>query len=214
MASHWVWLRNNNNNMMPMMWVPASSASCRPHSNSDATMPTTWAHVATPQRQQHDADHMGPHPLTPLGAKSEAVILSTHGPEPIPASPLQDHVSVSRDLGLLDLKVGAIITGSSWYYLLHKAASLKMALMNFSLSIALKHTFTPITTGTQTPSHPFPTPFPYTPSPYTPSPYTPSPYTPSPYTPSPYTPSPYTPSPYTPSPYTPSSYTSSPSTPF
>src|SRR6267378_318462 len=107
MASHWVWLRSNNNNMTPMMWVPASSASCWPCSNSDATMPTTWAHVATPQRQQHDANHMGPHPLTPLGAKSEAVILSTHGPEPIPASPLQDHVSVSRDLGLLDLKVGA-----------------------------------------------------------------------------------------------------------
>ncbi len=86
------------------------------------------------------------HPLTPLGPESEAVILSTHGPEPIPASPLRDHVSVCRDLGLLDFKAGAIVTGSSWYYLLHEAALLEMALTNFGLSIALKHGFTPVTT--------------------------------------------------------------------
>ncbi|KAI9460566.1 seryl-tRNA synthetase [Lactarius psammicola] len=86
------------------------------------------------------------HPLTPLGPESAAVILSTHGPKPIPASPLRDHVSVCRDLGLLDLEAGATVTGSSWYYLLHEAALLEMALTNYGLSIALKHGFTPVIT--------------------------------------------------------------------
>jgi len=86
------------------------------------------------------------HPLTPLGPESAAVILSTHGPEPIPASPLRDHVTVCRDLGLLDLEAGATVTGSSWYYLLHEAALLEMALTNYGLSIALKHGFTPVIT--------------------------------------------------------------------
>ena len=86
------------------------------------------------------------HPLTPLGPESAAVILSTHGPDPIPHSPLRDHVSICKDLGLLDLEAGATVTGSSWYYLLHEAAMLEMALTNYGLSIALKHGFTPVTT--------------------------------------------------------------------
>jgi seryl-tRNA synthetase len=86
------------------------------------------------------------HPLTPLGPESAATILSTHGPEPRPASPLRDHVSVCRDLGLLDLEAGATVTGSSWYYLLHEAALLEMALTNYGLSIALQHGFTPVIT--------------------------------------------------------------------
>lgn len=86
------------------------------------------------------------HPLTPLGPESAAVILSTHGPDPMPHSPLRDHLSICRDLGLLDLEAGATVTGSSWYYLLHEAAMLEMALTNYGLSIALKHGFTPVTT--------------------------------------------------------------------
>ena len=86
------------------------------------------------------------HPLAPLGPESAAVVLSTHGPDPIPSSPLRDHVSICRDLGLLDLEAGAAVTGSSWYYLLHEAAMLEMALTNYGLSIALDHGFTPVTT--------------------------------------------------------------------
>jgi seryl-tRNA synthetase len=86
------------------------------------------------------------HPLTPLGPESAAVVLSTHGPDPMPHSPLRDHVYICRDLGLLDLEAGATVTGSSWYYLLHEAAMLEMALTNYGLSIALKHGFTPVTT--------------------------------------------------------------------
>ena len=86
------------------------------------------------------------HPLTPLGSESEAVILSTHGPDPIPPSPLRDHVSICRDLGLLDLEASATVTGSSWYYLLREAALLETALTNYGLSIALNHGYTPVTT--------------------------------------------------------------------
>jgi seryl-tRNA synthetase len=86
------------------------------------------------------------HPLTPLGPESATVVLSTHGPDPMPHTPLRDHVSICKDLGLLDLEAGATVTGSSWYYLLHEAAMLEMALTNYGLSIALKHGFTPVTT--------------------------------------------------------------------
>jgi seryl-tRNA synthetase len=85
------------------------------------------------------------HPLAPLGS-SPAVVLSTHGPEPIPASPLRDHISICRELGLLDLEAGANVTGSSWYYLLHEAALLEIALTNYGLSIALQHGFSPVIT--------------------------------------------------------------------
>jgi seryl-tRNA synthetase len=86
------------------------------------------------------------HPLAPLGPESAAVILSTYGPEPLPPSPHRDHLSVSRQLGLLDLEAGATVTGSSWYYLLREAALLETALTNYGLSIALNHGFTPVTT--------------------------------------------------------------------
>jgi len=86
------------------------------------------------------------HPLTPLGPESAAVVLSTHGPEPVPPTPLRDHVTVCHELGLLDLEAGASVTGSSWYYLLREAALLEMALTNYGLSIALAHGFTPVTT--------------------------------------------------------------------
>jgi seryl-tRNA synthetase len=86
------------------------------------------------------------HPLTPFGPESAAVVLSTHGPDPIPHSPLRDHLSICRKLGLLDLEAGATVSGSSWYYLLHEAAILEMALTNYGLSIALNHGFTPVTT--------------------------------------------------------------------
>ncbi|KAI0308190.1 seryl-tRNA synthetase [Multifurca ochricompacta] len=86
------------------------------------------------------------HPLAPLGPESAAVVLSSHGPEPIPPSPHRDHVSICKDLDLLDLEAGATVTGSSWYYLLHEAALLEMALTNYGLSIALKHGFTPAIT--------------------------------------------------------------------
>ena len=86
------------------------------------------------------------HPSSPLGPESAAVILSTHGPEPMPASPARDHITVGRALELMDFQAGATVTGSSWYYLLNEGALLEMALTNYALSIALKHGFSSVTT--------------------------------------------------------------------
>ncbi|CCL98119.1 uncharacterized protein FIBRA_00113 [Fibroporia radiculosa] len=86
------------------------------------------------------------HPDVPIGPESESVILSTHGPDPLPASSVRDHVSICRTLNLLDIEAGATVTGSSWYYLINEGALLEQALINYALSIALKHGFTPVTT--------------------------------------------------------------------
>ncbi|KAI0375132.1 seryl-tRNA synthetase [Pilatotrama ljubarskyi] len=86
------------------------------------------------------------HPDVPIGPESVAVTLSTHGPEPIPASPTRDHVSICRALDFLDLEAGATVTGSSWYYLKNEGALLELALVNYALSIAMKHGYTPVTT--------------------------------------------------------------------
>ncbi|KAG1754812.1 uncharacterized protein EDB91DRAFT_1342586 [Suillus paluster] len=86
------------------------------------------------------------HPEVPIGPEEAAVVLSTHGPDPIAASGDRDHMNVGRALGILDFEAGATVTGSSWYYLLGEAALLEMALTNYALSIALKHGFRFVTT--------------------------------------------------------------------
>ena len=86
------------------------------------------------------------HPDVPVGPESVAVTLSTHGPEPLPASPARDHVAICRALDLIDLEAGATVTGSSWYYLKNEGALLELALVNYALSIAMRHGYTPVTT--------------------------------------------------------------------
>ncbi|EIW87072.1 seryl-tRNA synthetase [Coniophora puteana RWD-64-598 SS2] len=86
------------------------------------------------------------HPSTPLGPEEAAVVLSTHGPEPLPCNPKRDHVSVGQALGLFGFEAGALVTGSSWYYLQAEAALLEMALTNYAMSIAVKHGYQPVMT--------------------------------------------------------------------
>ncbi|KAI0077442.1 seryl-tRNA synthetase [Panus rudis PR-1116 ss-1] len=85
------------------------------------------------------------HPSVPIGPESVAEVLSTHGPAPVPPSPTRDHVAIGRALNLLDFQAGATVTGSSWYYLLNEGALLEVALINYAMSIAIKHGFTPVT---------------------------------------------------------------------
>lgn len=86
------------------------------------------------------------HPDVPIGPESEAKVLAKHGPPPIPASPSRDHVAIGRALDLFDLEAGALVTGNSWYYLKNEGALLELALVNYAMSIAIKHGFTPVTT--------------------------------------------------------------------
>ncbi|KAL0951488.1 hypothetical protein HGRIS_008175 [Hohenbuehelia grisea] len=81
-----------------------------------------------------------------VGPESSAKTLSTHGPECLAASPQRDHVSIGKQLGLLDLESASTATGSSWYYLLNEGALLELALTNYALSMAIAHGFVPVTT--------------------------------------------------------------------
>jgi seryl-tRNA synthetase len=84
------------------------------------------------------------HPDSPLGPETAAVILSVHGPECVPGNIERDHVTICKKFGLLDLESGSTVTGSSWYYLLNEAALLEIALINYAISLALEHGFTPV----------------------------------------------------------------------
>ncbi|RPD55864.1 seryl-tRNA synthetase [Lentinus tigrinus ALCF2SS1-6] len=86
------------------------------------------------------------HPDVQIGPESAAATLSTHGPPPITASTQRDHVAICRALDILDLESAALVTGSSWYYLKNEGALLELALVNYALSIAMKHGYTPVTT--------------------------------------------------------------------
>ncbi|KAF8841956.1 seryl-tRNA synthetase [Paxillus ammoniavirescens] len=81
------------------------------------------------------------HPDVPIGPENAATILSTHGPPPIPPGTDRDHVTLGRALRLFDFEAGALVTGSSWYYLRGDAAFLENALTNYAISVALKHGF-------------------------------------------------------------------------
>ena len=86
------------------------------------------------------------HPDVPIGPENVAVTLSIHGPPPLLATPMRDHVTVGKALRLFDLEAGSQVTGSSWYYLTNEGALLEMALTNYALSVALKHGFSPVIT--------------------------------------------------------------------
>lgn len=86
------------------------------------------------------------HTETPIGPESAATIRSTHGPEPLPANPLRDHVHIGKTLDLFDLESGATVSGSSWYFLRNEGALLELALTNYAMSLALRRGFTPMTT--------------------------------------------------------------------
>jgi seryl-tRNA synthetase len=55
-------------------------------------------------------------------------------------------VTICEHFGLLDLKSGSTVTGSSWYFLQNEATLLELALTNYAMSIAIAHGFTPVTT--------------------------------------------------------------------
>ncbi|KIY63033.1 seryl-tRNA synthetase [Cylindrobasidium torrendii FP15055 ss-10] len=86
------------------------------------------------------------HPDAPLGPESAARVVSTHGPEPLPASPLRDHLTIAQTLKFIDFESGANVVGASWGYLKQEVALLELALVNFSFAMAVKHGYTPVLT--------------------------------------------------------------------
>lgn len=81
---------------------------------------------------------------TPLGPEENAVEIDQFGPTPIPSDPHRDHLRICTHYDLLDGEASATATGSSWPYLRGVAALLEMALINYSVRIAVKHGYTPV----------------------------------------------------------------------
>ena len=84
------------------------------------------------------------HPDVPVGAEDKAVELERFGADMIPSDPRRDHLQIANHFGLLDNEASKVATGSSWPYLRGAFALLEMAIVNFAVSIAVKHGYTPV----------------------------------------------------------------------
>ncbi|WVQ98448.1 serine-tRNA ligase [Kwoniella sp. CBS 9459] len=96
------------------------------------------------------------HLSAPIGEEANAVTLETFGPEPGPGpgtgtepqkfkvDTRRDHVDFANHYDLLDNDASATTTGGSWPFLKSTLALLEQALINYALSVAIKHGFTPV----------------------------------------------------------------------
>lgn len=83
------------------------------------------------------------HPETPLG--TEPKILGYINENLAPKTPggnhqqeVKSHIQIGTELKLLDFADAGVVSGWGWYYLLNEAVLLEQALINYSLSLALK----------------------------------------------------------------------------
>lgn len=92
------------------------------------------------------------HPSSPIGSEDCAKTVKTHGPaisDPPPhADPRREHLQLSSpaNLAWTDFPSAALVTGSSWPYLLNDGALLELALTNYAVSVALRRGFKPVLT--------------------------------------------------------------------
>lgn len=64
-----------------------------------------------------------------------------------------DHARIGLELDLFDFSAAATTSGWGWYYLKNEAALLEQALVQYALSIAMKHGFTVVTPPSMVYSH-------------------------------------------------------------
>ncbi|KAG0221859.1 seryl-tRNA synthetase [Mortierella sp. GBA43] len=115
------------------------------------------------------------HPTTPIGSESAAQLIRVFGVPRLNARvyaradpgfehpetagelgrtllgnvsdyPLLDHVTLARQLDLIDFESATAVTGSRWYYLKNEAALLELALIQFATQRAVKAGFMPVIT--------------------------------------------------------------------
>ncbi|ORY32088.1 hypothetical protein BCR39DRAFT_58583 [Naematelia encephala] len=85
------------------------------------------------------------HPDTPIGPEENAVELERFGPRTTEIQePRRDHLGLASQWDLIDHHATTTATGSSWVYLKSTLALLEMALINYALSIAIRHGYTPV----------------------------------------------------------------------
>ena len=93
---------------------------------------------------------------TPIG--KDASIVGYINEHPQPESSTSDkiwrnHVHIGTELDLLDFAAAATTSGWGWYYLKNEAALLEQALVQYALSIAIKHGFTVMSPPSMVYSH-------------------------------------------------------------
>ncbi len=107
-------------------------------------------HATTALDAQQEALLLGipnlPHDACPAGADAEAnPEVRRWGTEPGFAFPPQDHVTLAKELGLVDFEAGVKVTGSAFVVYRGKGAKLERALINFLLDLhTTQHGYTEI----------------------------------------------------------------------
>lgn len=92
---------------------------------------------------------------TPVGREPRVVGYINDHPEPPSSSGRiwRNHVHIGNDLDLLDFAAAATTSGWGWYYLRNEAALLEQALVQYAISVAVKHGFTVISPPSMVYSH-------------------------------------------------------------
>lgn len=81
---------------------------------------------------------------TPVGNRPTVLGYINEHPEPCPSSvesTWRSHVHIGNELDVLDFAGAATTSGWGWYYLKNEAALLEQALVQYALSVAMKHGF-------------------------------------------------------------------------
>ncbi|THC87001.1 hypothetical protein EYZ11_013553 [Aspergillus tanneri] len=86
---------------------------------------------------------------TPVGHNARLIEYINFDPQSPPncavrPDPTRSHVAIGTSLGLLDFTSSATTTGWGWYFLLNEGALLEQALIQYSLSVARKHGWKPV----------------------------------------------------------------------
>ena len=84
------------------------------------------------------------HPAVPIAGEGNAVELERFGPAPMAADDRRDHLRIAEHFGLLDNDASAVATGASWPYLKGALALLELAIVNYAVSVALRHGYAPV----------------------------------------------------------------------
>ena len=93
---------------------------------------------------------------TPIGNEPKVVGYINEHPEPELSSfdrTWRNHVHIGSEFDLLDFAGAATTSGWGWYYLKNEAALLEQALIQYALSVAMKHGFAMISPPTMVYSH-------------------------------------------------------------
>ena len=89
-----------------------------------------------------------PNPALPdvrVGVSDEEnAVLRTVGDVPSFDFEPKDHQTVGENLGIIDMKRGAKVSGARFFYFVGDGARLERALINYGLDVALKHGFVPL----------------------------------------------------------------------